>query len=447
MQFTLRSVCEKGWKPMGRDAAIILSMRVAGTLLWLIYTIVLARTLTKDDFAIALYVFNFSLFAVLVISFGRDVALLRFASKAWASGARGAVREMLGISRRALAINGSILTIVLVGLSLVSLDTPVTSSWLIALLAGLLTLAGGQMGLNRECLRATNRVWQSQLGLNFTRSVVPITGSLVVLMLGMSFNAELALILFLGSLVLSILIEEVFLRRIDWRGEEGAAAPDMNEVWRAGLALWPGDIANALMVRSVGLVGALVLAPEAAALLLAAERIAGLAQFPIAASAQAAAPRIAQATNLGTEAVQGALDRGSLLIGIGALIGCLGAVALAWPALWALGPDYLAALPTTLMLVLASLASAFFGVAQSALNLTGRSYRYSVISVCITGLTVAGIWFAALHFGGFGAAIVWCIGWWAAHLAYTIAFKAASGLNTGILSSGRQVIAYLGKQR
>ncbi len=432
---------------MGRDAAVILSMRVAGTVLWLIYTIVLARTLSKDDFTVALYVFNFSLFAVLLISFGRDVALLRFASKAWASGARGAVREMLGTSRRALALNGSILTGVLVGLSLIGLDTPVTTDWGIALLAGLLTLAGGQMGLNRECLRAANRVWQSQIGLNFTRSVVPITGSLVVLMMGVPINAELALGLLLGSLLLSIAIEEVFLRRIDWRGDAGAETPDMNEVWRAGLALWPGDIANALMMRSVGLVGALVLAPEAAALLLAAERVAGLAQFPIAASAQAAAPRIAQATNRGNEAVQEALDRGSLLIAVGAMIGCMGAGVLAWPALWALGPDYLAAWPTTLVLVLASLASAVFGVAQSALNLTGRSYRYSVISVCITGFTVTGIWFAATHYGGLGAAIVWCIGWWAAHLAYTVAFKSASGLNTGVLSSGRQVLAYLEARR
>lgn len=432
---------------MGRDAVVMLSMRVAGTLLWMVFTILLARSLSKDDFAIALYAINFSLTAVLLITCGRDVALLRFASKAWAMGARGAIRKMLSNSRRALALNGGILTLGLVGLSLIGLDTPITADPWIALLAGLLTLVGGQMGLNRDCLRAVDRVWQSQMGLNFTRSIVPVLGLGIVLLMGKIINAEFALTLFLCSLLLSIVVEEVFLRRVDWCDDAGAKAPELNAVWRAGLALWPGDMSNALMMRSVGLVGALFLAPEAAALLLAAERIAGLAQFPISAASQAAAPRIAQATNSGDAAVQQALNQGSLLMVVGSLIGCLGAAVLAWPALWALGPDYLAALPTTLVLVLASLASGFFGLAQSALNLTGRSYRYSVISVCITSMTVTGIWLATSHYGGLGAAVVWCIGWWTANIAYTVAFKSASGLNTGILSTGRQALAHFRSRR
>lgn len=428
---------------MRRDAVVILSMRIAGTLLWMIYTIVLARSLSQPDFAVALYVINFSLLAVLVITLGRDVALLRFASKAWAQGARRSVREMLGRSRRVLLVNGGILTAVLLGLFLAGIETPVTDDPWIAFLAGLLTLAGAQMGVNRDCLRAVGRVWQSQVGLNFTRSVIPVLGSLAVFGIGQTLTAEVALSLFLGSLVLSVAVEEMFLRRIDWRDAPDAAAPDGRCVWRSGWALWPGDMANALLMRSVGLVGALALAPEAAALLLAAERIAGLAQFPISAAAQAAAPQIARATNAGDAAVQHALDQASLLMVSGALIGCAGAGAMAWPALWALGPGYLAALPTTLILVSASLAWAFFGLAQSALNLTGRSRSYSVISVCTTCLTVPGIWFAALQFGALGAAVVWCIGWWTANIAYTFALLWMQGLSTGVLSVARQMIARL----
>jgi O-antigen/teichoic acid export membrane protein len=432
---------------MGRDAVVMLTMRVAGTLLWMIYTITLARSLSQSDFAVVLYVINFSLLAILVITFGRDVALLRFASKAWADGARVAVRKMLLRSRVVLMINGCVLTVLLLGLSLIDLQTPVTEDPWIAVLAGLLTLAAAQMGLNRDCLRAVGRVWQSQMGLNFTRSVIPILGSSFVLLMGQTISAQLALTLFLCSLLLSIGVEELFLRQIDWQDDATATMHDMIEVRRAGLALWPGDIANALMMRSVGLVGALVMAPQTAALLLAAERIAGVAQFPIAASAQAAAPRIAQATNSGDEAVQQALNRGSLLMVCGALIGCVGASTLAWPALWAFGPEYLAAFPTTLILVSASLASAFFGLAQSALNLTGRSRYYSAVSICTTSLTVAGIWFAAAHYGPFEVAVVWSIGWWTANIAFTIALTSVSGLNTGIVSVYRQARAHLKAKR
>ena len=432
---------------MGRDAIIMLSMRVAGTLLWMFYTIILARTLSRADFAVTVYVINFSFIAVLVVTLGRDVALLRFASKAWAVGARRSVRTLLWECRRIVLLNSCILIAGLVTAAWLGLQTSVTQTVQIALLSGLLTLAGAQMGLNRDCLRAVGQVWQSQMGLNFTRSVVPVLGSVVVIAMDTTMSAELALALFLLSLLLSVGVEEVFLRQIDWQGEAAADAPDHRALARAGLALWPGDMANALMMRSVGLVGALALQPEAAALLLAAERIAGLAQFPIAASAQAAAPRIAQATIGGDRAVQQALDRGSLLMAAGALIGCGGAAALAWPALWALGPDYIAALPTTLVLIAASLSSAFFGLAQAALNLTGRSHRYSVISICICGLTVAAIWLAASRHGGIGAAAAWCVGWWIANIAYTIAYRRASGLNTGIGAVAGQALAWVKARR
>lgn len=432
---------------MLRDAALILTMRVSGAILWMGYTIVLGRSLTAADFAETLYVINFSIFAVLVITVGCDVALLRFASKAWSAGDHSSIRIMLTNSRRVITVNGGLVTSSLVLLSILGLDTAVTDDLGIALVTGLLIITGGLMGLNRECLRAVGKVWQSQLGINFTRSVVPILGSIFLFALNVSLNTKDALLLLLLSLILSLVIEEFFIRRIDWKRDLIMKDLSILKMQRAGLALWPGDIANALLMRSVGLVGALALQPEAAALLLAAERIAGLAQFPISASTQAAGPRIAQATNSNDEVVQKALDHGSALMIAGALIGFLLTGFLAWPALWALGPDFSEALPTTLVLISTSLAWAFFGLAQSALNLTGRSHHYSVITICVTIVTVTGIWFAAVEYGGFGAAVAWCIGWWVANIAYTITFKSLSGLDTGVLSVARRTVSFLTARR
>lgn len=430
---------------MGRDAVIILTMRVTGTVLWMIYTIILARTLSQADFAVALYVMNFSFMAILVVTLGRDVALLRFAAEAWAGGARDAIRGLLSRSRRLVLMVGGIFLLALLAAAWAGIDTPVTGEPQIAVLSGLLTITGAIMGLNRECLRAINRVWQSQLGLNFTRSLVPIAGSGGVLLADAKMTAELALALFLGSLLLSLLVEESFLRRVDWRNlPDALPAPSHRDIARTGLALWPGDMANALMMRAAGLVGAVALPPHAAAMLLAAERIAGLAQFPIAAASQASAPRIAQAINSGNDAVQSALAQGSMLMVIGTALGCGGAALLAWPALWALGPDYLPAFSTTLVLISAGLAWGVFGLAQSALNLLGESHRYSLIAVTMGGLTIVLIWIGARFMGPLGVAIAWAVGWWLTTALYTATLLHRKRFKTGIIavvSYRRQIAA------
>lgn len=412
-------------------------MRVSGALLWLGYTIILARSLTKPDFVIALFVINFALIAVLVITLGRDVALLRLASQLWGTGNKAMIRALLGRSRRLLVATGAVLTVALVVGAFAGVQTPVTQTPLLALLAGLITLAAAQMGLNRECLRAVGCVWQSQLGLNFTRSVVPIVGSGLVVLAG-QMTVEVALTLFLLSLLLSILIEEAFLRRIDWTTAPDAIAVDSVDLHRTGLALWPGDMANAVQMRAAGLVAGLILAPDAAALVLAAERIAALAQFPIAAAAQAAAPQIARAAVAGQGSLQSAVTQASRLMTIGAISGTAGAAVVAWPALWALGPDYVAALPITIVLIGGHLSWAVFGPAQSTLNLTGHSQIYSRISVAaaIFGtLTIIG---GTFWWGGIGAALGFCAVWWATNAAYGYAVHRVTETRTGLLSFAKK---------
>ena len=160
-----------------RDALIMLAMRMAGTLLWMAYTVVLARTLTKSDFATALYVVNFAFTAVLIITLGRDVALMKFASQAWGERRSGIIPLLLNQSRRLLLVSGGALCVVLCALWAAGVRTPISQELSVAVTTGLITLVAAQMGLNRDCLRAVGRVWQSQLGLNFTRSIIPLAGS------------------------------------------------------------------------------------------------------------------------------------------------------------------------------------------------------------------------------------------------------------------------------
>lgn len=420
---------------MKRDAVIVLGMRVSGTALWLVYTIVLARTLSKSDFATTLYILNFSMTAVLVVTLGRDVALLRWASRAWESGTRHVVRQLLSRSRKAVALSGATLTLGLLVLAFAGFNSPVTTNPVTALLSAAIISAAAQMGLNRDCLRAVGRVWQSQLGFNVTRALIPIAGSVVLLALG-GMSTEVALLLFLLSLLLSLALEEMFLRQVDWTDAQAGAdaGPSLAELRRSALSLWPGDVANAIQMRAAGLVAGAMLPPEAAALFLAAERIAGLAQFPIAAASQAAAPKISRATILGTADTQVALSQGSRVMIAGTFVGAISTAILAAPALMSLGPGYVAALPITLVLVAGHLSWLFFGLAQSALNWTGCHRTYSFTAIMAAVLSVISIYVATRLWSGVGSAAAFSLSWWLTNIAYTVALRWRTGLRTGVSS-------------
>lgn len=105
---------------------MILSMRIAGTVLWTGYTVVLARSLSPQDFATALYVMNFSFLGVLVVTIGRDVALLKFGSRSWAIGNRVAIRRIHVRTRLVLVCSSAVLVVALLLAWAVGLDTPVT---------------------------------------------------------------------------------------------------------------------------------------------------------------------------------------------------------------------------------------------------------------------------------------------------------------------------------
>lgn len=406
-------------------------MRVAGTIFWMAYTIVLARTLPAAGFAGALYVVNFSLVAVLVITMGRNVSLLRIASQAWGTQSAGSIHTLHMQSRKILLFSGALFTLCLLVMSFLTLDMPVTQSPYIATLTGLITSAAAQMGLNRDCLRAVGKIWQSQLGFNLIRTVIPTLGTFVVSFLG-EMSLEIALTLFFVSLCLSLIVEETVLKYVFAADLGQEPLPGKPGMINNGLMIWPGDIANAIQMRAAGLLAGATLQPEAAALFLAAERIANLAQFPIAAASQAAAPKIARSALSENDVLQPELNKGSVLMLIGACLGAGGAAVIAWPALLAIGPTYVAAMPIAMVLIFAHLSWALFGLAQPSLHLTGRFKSYSTIAVSACIISFAFIFIGTKFAGGIGAAAGYCLGWWLTNLTYTLTYRYQTGCRTGI---------------
>ncbi|MFY0632900.1 MAG: oligosaccharide flippase family protein [Vannielia sp.] len=437
-------------REMGRHALIIFAMQVAGTALWLLYTVLLARTLPTEAFAAALYVLNVALVAVLVITMGRDQILLQTAARAWARGAPGEIRSQLAASRRQIGAATALLLAGLLAACALGLPTHATRSLPVALLTGLIAGASAQLGLGRTCLRAVGRIWQSQLGFSLVRTLVPVCGGALVLALGQKMTLEAALLLFLASLLLALALEALFLHRALRAGAGAGAAPQpapdpAPAPLRSGLRLWPGEVANAVLIRAAGLVGALMLEPGAAALLMAAERIAALARFPIAAASQASAPMIAQAFGQGRGAARRTLARASLLMAAGALLGTAGTALLALPGLRLLGASYVAALPLALVLTSASLSFALFGLAQSALIWSGHHRSYSRISTVMAALTCLAIALCAARAGALGAALAWAAGIWLTNIAYTLALARHTGLATGLRAAAPVLARALGR--
>ena len=246
---------------------------------------------------------------------------------------------------------------------------------------------------------------------------------------------------FLAALCLSVLIEAWMLAPL---GLNSAAAPEARtHPADAGLALgrsawqiWPGDVANAIQMRAGGAdcrsraiagCGGVVSGRRAS------RQSGAVSDCCHIAGQRAAACACSRRT--GPPALQAGLSKASMLMGLGTCIGVGGALAMSWPALRAMGPEFTAAFPLVLILVAGHLSWSVFGLAQPALHLSGFFRSYSFLAVC--GLPVhgsAGLRRGAKKRGALGTAVGFALGWWLTNLAYTLTFWRLSGCRSGVLS-------------
>ena len=397
---------------MIRDASIAFLLRVVGAILWLGYTIVLARLLSQEDFGLVLYVVNVLLIATPIATLGFETTTVRFGSQYWHAEDKTAFRSLVRRGRRFAAAGGLMCLLAIVVAAVMGLDSPITNDWTISTIVGIGILASALMTIHRDALRAAGKLVSALMGFSVTRAVLPMVGSVTLGSIGLLTPAS-ALALYLGSLGLSLLFESWQIFRLNL-GEP--SQPDQQagrEQIRMALGTWPGEIAGVLLARSPGLIVGLVLNLETVALFLAAQRVVALSQFLTDAIRIAAGPEIARAAALSGPDLQKAVSKASALMFVVDSVGKLCLLAVGWFFLYLLGPNYLAAYPILLVFIAGNFSWTLLGPSALVMNMTGLQKQRSIATIVAALVVILSSWAGAVWMGVLGATIGYSLTTWA----------------------------------
>jgi len=199
--------------------------------------------------------------------------------------------------------------------------------------------------------------------------------------------------------------------------------------------IWPGEASAIVLARATGILIGLQNGMDAAALFLAAERVAQLGKFLSDAVRTSIGPMLARAQT--PEALNEAVARASLLM---LLAGAAGALALAvtgYLFLWVLGPAYTAAFPVLLILLVAQSSWSILGPTAMIMNMTGlqkiRSLVNAVGAVSLIAIlwNTSGVIVASAAF----ATIVWLV-----NAALWVVIFRLKGVKSGVFGLSRETM-------
>lgn len=362
---------------------VVTAMKVAGTVLWLLYTVLLARLLPADDYGLVMYAITILMIAGPLTCFGLNSAMLRYGSVYWHHSRPGTLRALLSEARWVILLTALVGAAVIPLVFQTALGIGDGVGWrTIAIVAVGLPLYGA-MDLHRETLRALDRVIVGFLGFNVLRSLVPGVAAAVLAAFGW-LSVDTALAAFVGGLVVIAALDAHRITTV--MGTAGAApAPD-----RADRSDWyriarPMVVAEALgywMARGdILLVGAL-LDLRAAAIYLTAQRLAVLVTFVVDAVRLTLEPMIARRFADGDRAgMQELMARGSLASCASGLPIALAIVAAGWLLLGLYGPEFQSGWTVLAILTAGQISTVLAGPVSAVLRMTGLERPLTVVLV------------------------------------------------------------------
>lgn len=408
-------------------------LRISGTVLWMLFSILIARTLSVEDFGHVFFAINLTLAGGGLAVMGYDFTVLRFAPRLWKDDDRLGFRGLVDEARGAVTVMGALVCGAMTLAAVAGLDTPVTEDWETALLVGLSIAATAQMAVYRDTLRSANRLQAALLGQSVVRAVVPFALCAPAALFGL-LNVERALLAYLIGLLTALAWQHWQIFRLDLPPRQPFSLRHL----RIALGIWPGDSALLLFQRAPGITIGLTGGMEAAALFLAADRIAQTGTFLTDAVRTAVAPMLSHSA--GGEDRQRAVSQASILMAGSGLAGTVLLLLLGGLMLWAFGPAYRSAYPTLLMLLVAQLSWTVLGPAAMILNMFGAERERSLISVGATVLLLI-----ALPFCGtaFSAALIYAVAAWAMNGLQWLLIHRRLGLRSGLFGIRRSDVVLL----
>jgi O-antigen/teichoic acid export membrane protein len=414
-----------------RLSIIALTMRLVGTGVWLVFTLLIARLLSVDDFGLLFLLVSASLVGAQFVLAGYNVVVLREAGSLWHEGNKAALAALVSEARRIIVIMSLLLGLALVLSDLIYPVSALTLEvWRIAFVVALSAVAG-LMTLHCDALRSCNQMSKALFGTTVVRTAGSIL-MLIPLIFFKSLGVGPILLGYLLVLSLAALLEAYWLRQL--------AGSGFRWKWRfphfkQSLAIWPGELAMVLMRRSTTLVLGVHNDLGAVAMFVAAERVAMLSDFLTDALRLAIGPNISFAAR-GTEAeLRDACERASALMFVVTVLGAFCTVIVAWPILWLFGDAFLGAFTYVLALIAAQLSWAILGPTALVANMIGLGGARSRLSSLVTAALVLA---QVVLFPVFGApVVVWVlvVATWGLNLALWFMIRARKGLLLGVLGT------------
>lgn len=413
----------------------VTSMKVAGTALWLLYTVLLARLMSADDYGLVMYAITVLSIAGPLTCLGLNSAMLRYGAVYWHQGRPGALLALLGEGRRTIVLASAVGAVLVSAVFefAIGIGNGIAATTVAIVVLGLPFY--GAMDMHRETLRALDRVVAGFLGFNILRSLLPAIAAAVLAAAGL-LTVDSALAGFVGGLALIAVIDVSRITGVGRIAGVGKAAPpdaaDRRDWHRIARPMVLAEALGHWIARGdVLIVGALT-DLRTAAIYLTAQRLAVLVSFVVDAVRLTLEPMVARHFADGDRVgLQALMARGGLASLASGLPIALAIVAVGPLLLGLYGPAFREGWAVLAILVLGQVTTVLASPVSAVLRMTGleRPLTAALIAAA-AGLTVAvpaGIALAGAEGAAAGATLVTV----ASNLAYVVIARRRLGLRIG----------------
>lgn len=398
-----------------RRALSLVGARVAGNLLTLGYTLILARLASPADFGIVMVGFSWAMLMSVGLALNVESGSIRYLVQYRETDRLGLMAGFLRFNRLLIIGLSGVAAVIAVGLWATGvLDAGAQHVQVL----GIALLTAPIAALTRVYARhatALGQVLRGGLPIMLVRPGVIFLLLTLVWLAGATPGPVILMLLLLAAFTITALVQAALLRKTF--AFAGGAHPEYGDKRKwlvtggmmAPLLLLSDNLKH-VVVASAGL----VLAPAEAGYLALAMSIMAIVNFAMKAVDISLSPQLSQALQGGgPERVVRLMKSGSmiklagLIVGI-LLIGTLGAQALAL-----FGSEYRAAHLPAMILLLVPTADALFGPAQIVLNITGRQssifWIAGISSGVLVAATVLGGWLAGAEGAAIGAGLAYLV--------------------------------------
>lgn len=405
---------------MLKSALNVLTLKIIGTLLWLVYSILLARILTQDEFGLFFYIINFVLLVTPITNYGYGNILLKTGSVCYKEKQWNEFSNIL-LEARTVTLLGSFFIILLLFVFwFYQFNNPIVKDLNITILSGIITYLFSLMTIHRDTLRASDKILKGMLNTTVTRAFLPLV---IIFIININFKVdlEMALVVYCASLTLSVLVEVYWIRKIT--NKYNNKKYSFKNRKNLGLQLWIADIANTVLSKVDAFIIGLVLDLKSVALYIAAQRISILTLFIIDAVRIVIGPEISKVFEK-KEIIEykKVISRSSALFSLAGIIGALGSIFLGYPILLLYGENYTASYLILILLTIANISFIFFGPVAVIMSMTNLQKQRAYITMVSAGLLVVFSYYGAVLFNATGVALGVVIAMWANNglLSYVI---------------------------